>query len=88
MLRTLFTLLVTSCALFAGWPQDASDLKPDPKAIFGSLENGLRYLVLPHDEPPGRASIRLYMDVGSLMEEATRGSTSVRLAAAGGLRAR
>ena len=45
------------------------DLKPDPKAIFGSLENGLRYLVLPHDEPPGRASIRLYMDVGSLMEE-------------------
>jgi len=69
MLRPLFALLCTSCALFAGWPQDASDLKPDPKAIFGSLDNGLRYLVLPHAEPPGRASIRLYMDVGSLMEE-------------------
>ena len=53
----------------AQWPQDASDLKADPKARFGTLENGLRYLILPNAEPPGRASIRIYMDVGSLMEE-------------------
>ncbi|HRH98948.1 MAG TPA: pitrilysin family protein, partial [Prosthecobacter sp.] len=53
----------------ATWPQDASDLKADPKAQYGTLENGLRYVILPHDEPPGRASIRLYMNVGSLMEE-------------------
>jgi len=51
------------------WPQDASDLKADPKATFGTLENGLRYVILPNEEPPGRASIRIYMDVGSLMEE-------------------
>jgi zinc protease len=69
MRRILFTLLLTSCTVFASWPQDTSDLKPDPRALFGALENGLRYLVLPHDEPPGRASLRLYMDVGSLMEE-------------------
>lgn len=41
---------------------------PDSKAVFGRLENGVRYLILPNDEPPGRASLRLYMDVGSLME--------------------
>jgi zinc protease len=53
----------------AEWPQAKSDLKPDIKATFGQLENGLRYVILPNVEPPGRASIRLYMDVGSLMEE-------------------
>jgi zinc protease len=53
----------------AQWPQDASDLKADPKANFGTLANGLKYVILPNDEPPGRASIRIYMDVGSLMEE-------------------
>jgi len=68
MLRALLSLLFLSTAS-AQWPQDASDLKPDPKAEFGALPNGLRYVILPHDEPPGRASIRLYMDVGSLMEE-------------------
>lgn len=53
----------------AQWPQDASDLKADPKATYGTLENGLKYVILPNEEPPRRASIRIYMDVGSLMEE-------------------
>ncbi|MBE2286912.1 MAG: insulinase family protein [Prosthecobacter sp.] len=65
----LFGLVLTSPLSAATWPQDNSDLKPDAKAQFGTLENGLRYVILPHDEPPGRASIRLYMDVGSLMEK-------------------
>ncbi|MEZ5386061.1 MAG: pitrilysin family protein [Prosthecobacter sp.] len=68
MLRAILSLLFISSAA-AQWPQDSSDLAADPKAEFGVLENGLRYVILPHDEPPGRASIRLYMDVGSLMEE-------------------
>ena len=68
------TLLALLClhaplhALAPAWPQEGSDLKPDPKARFGRLENGFRYVILPNDEPPGRASLRLYMDVGSLME--------------------
>lgn len=69
-------ILRLTCALFllcfsatAQWPQDTSDLKADPKATFGSLKNGLRYVILPNVEPPGRASIRIYMDVGSLMED-------------------
>jgi zinc protease len=65
----LLGLTLTTSLSAATWPQDASDLKADPKAQFGTLENGLRYVILPHDEPPGRASIRLYMDVGSLMEQ-------------------
>jgi zinc protease len=51
------------------WPHEGSDLKLDDKAKIGRLPNGLRYLIYPNTEPPGRASLRLYMDVGSLMEE-------------------
>ncbi len=71
MLRHLLSalLLTTGILSAATWPQDDSDLKADPKVTYGKLENGLRYIVLPHDEPPGRASLRIYMDVGSLMEQ-------------------
>jgi zinc protease len=50
------------------WPHDASDLKADPKVVWGRLDNGLRYVILPNREAPGRPSLQLYMRVGSLME--------------------
>ncbi len=50
------------------WPHVGSDLKPDPALTFGALSNGLRYVIMPNTEPPGRASLRLYIDAGSLME--------------------
>lgn len=50
------------------WPQDQSDIKADPKAVFGKLENGMRYLIYPNAEPPGRISLRLHIAAGSLME--------------------
>src|SRR5688572_4449185 len=50
------------------WAQDGSDLKPDPKAVFGSMDNGVRYIILPNAEPPKRVSIRLHIATGSLME--------------------
>ena len=50
------------------WPQDKSDLKPDPAATYGALPNGLRYIILPNKEPPGRLSLRLRVNAGSLME--------------------
>ena len=56
-------------ALAPSWPQEGSDLAADPKAVFGRLASGVRYVILPNQEPPGRASLRLYMDIGSLMEE-------------------
>lgn len=51
-----------------GWPQDRSDLKPDPAMVFGRLENGLRYVILPNAEPKGRVSLQLKIHVGSLHE--------------------
>lgn len=50
------------------WAQVGSDLKPDAQAEFGALVNGLRFILMPNAEPPGRASLRLYIDAGSLHE--------------------
>lgn len=50
------------------WPHAQSDISPDPKAVFGQLENGMRYIIYPNDEPPNRLSIRLHIAAGSLME--------------------
>jgi len=50
------------------FPQEGSDLKPDPAAHFGTLPNGLRYVVLPNREPKGRVSLRLLVLAGSLHE--------------------
>ena len=50
------------------FPQEGSDLKPDPAVHFGTLPNGLRYAVRPNAEPKGRASLRLLVLAGSLQE--------------------
>ncbi|MEY4483029.1 MAG: hypothetical protein RL693_481, partial [Verrucomicrobiota bacterium] len=64
-----FTLIPAS-AKAANWIHEESDLKPDGKAVFGKLENGLRYVIYPNKFPvPGRASLRLFINAGSLMEE-------------------
>ena len=51
------------------WPQENSDIAADPRAEFGSLENGMRYLIYPNQEPPSRVSLRLHIAAGSLMEQ-------------------
>ncbi|MEP2777442.1 MAG: insulinase family protein [Luteolibacter sp.] len=51
------------------WPSEASDIPADPKAVFGNLPNGFRYMILPNEEPPNRLSVRLHIDAGSLMED-------------------
>ena len=50
------------------WPQEKSDIPVDPKAVFGSLDNDMRYIILPNSEPPDRLSMRLHIAAGSLME--------------------
>lgn len=47
---------------------EGSDLKPDPNAIFGSMDNGFKYIIYPNPEPPGKFSVRLHIAAGSLME--------------------
>lgn len=51
------------------WPHEKSDIVADPSAVFGRLENGMRYMILPNAEPPNRLSLRLHIAAGSLMEE-------------------
>jgi zinc protease len=56
------------------FPQAGSDLKADAAARFGTLPNGLRYVVLPNREPKARVSLRLLVLAGSFEEtEAQRG---------------
>jgi zinc protease len=50
------------------WPQAASNIPADDSAVYGSLENGLRYIIYPNSEPPTRVSLRLHIAAGSLME--------------------
>ena len=52
----------------SSWPQEQSDLKPDPSVVYGRLENGMRYVLMPNDTPKGRVSLRLLVAAGSLME--------------------
>ncbi len=51
------------------WAHEKSDVKPDPSIIFGRLDNGLRWAVLPNANPANRLSLRLNVQTGSLMEE-------------------
>lgn len=51
------------------WPIRAADLpEPDPRIVWGRLDNGLRWAVVPNATPPGGASLRLMVEVGSLDE--------------------
>ena len=50
------------------WLYKNSDVPVDKSWVFGELGNGLRYAVKHNGVPPGQVSIRLRMDVGSLME--------------------
>ncbi len=69
LLSFLLTPLFSAAAPNAAWPQEASDLKPDPAAVYGRLDNGIGYILLPNAEPPKKVSVRLYVNAGSLMEE-------------------
>ncbi len=50
------------------WLYKNSDVPVDKSWTFGELDNGMRYAVKHNGVPPGQVSIRLRLDVGSLME--------------------
>lgn len=76
--RKLFACLALAialpCSVFAALPdkprfgQETSDLKPEATAHFGTLPNGLRYVVMANKEPKERASLRLVVMAGALHE--------------------
>ena len=47
------------------WQFDRSDLTPDPRIRFGVLANGMRYAILPNNQPAGAVSMRLLIRVGA-----------------------
>ena len=57
----------TDC-ISKGWPHDYSDLKPDPSLVFGTLENGIRYVIKINHEPKNRVGMYLNIQAGSLHE--------------------
>ncbi len=75
------TLAVMSAALAVSlgaaplpFPQAESDLHAEATARFGTLPNGLRYVVMPNHEPKARVSLRLLVLAGSFEEtESQRG---------------
>ena len=50
------------------WAQSYADLPPDPRMRFGTLPNGMRYVVMKNATPGGQASLRLRIDAGSIDE--------------------
>ncbi len=50
------------------WPHNNSDLQPDPILFFGTLDNGLRYIIKENHEPAGRVAVYLNVQAGSLHE--------------------
>src|SRR3546814_9682714 len=72
----------TRCALVTGvqtcplpisrltpWLYKGSDVPVDTAWLFGKLDNGLRYAIRHNGVPTGQVSIRVRVDVGSLMEQ-------------------
>ncbi|MBK1834791.1 M16 family metallopeptidase [Roseibacillus ishigakijimensis] len=51
------------------WPHETGDIPASERATFGSLPNGLRYVIIPNSEPPKRVALRMHIDAGSLHEE-------------------
>jgi len=64
----LFTSLIAATPVALPFAHETSDLKADPAAHFGTLPNGVRYVIHPNKEPQGRASLRLLVLAGSLHE--------------------
>ena len=50
------------------WAHESSSLKPDSRVVWGRLDNGLRYALLPHQGVPGRVVMKLAVLSGSVDE--------------------
>ncbi len=51
------------------FPHETSDLKMDPTAKFGTLPNGMRFVVRANKEPKERVSLRLLVEAGAVHEK-------------------
>ena len=66
------SLLTLALSLgFAQLPPELAEmpLPDDPEIISGTLENGLKYYIMQNSLPANIAELRLYVDVGSIVED-------------------
>jgi zinc protease len=63
----LLGLCLAVPCLLSGQPEGAAG--GDTAVLRGTLENGLAYYVRANAEPPGRAELRLVVNVGSVLED-------------------
>ena len=77
LLALLPALLLAACAAQPAhlastsrplWAFQHSDLAPDPAYRFGTLPNGMRYIIRHNAAPKGTAEVRMQVDAGSLDE--------------------
>lgn len=59
---------LASTEKLAGFAHEMSDLEPDTRVIYGTLDNGLRYAVMKNETPSDVAAVRMRIDTGSLNE--------------------
>lgn len=67
----LLLCLVTAVAAQAAdvIPGAASGLPRDGAVVWGRLDNGVRYALMPNDQPKDKVSLRLLVTAGSLVED-------------------
>lgn len=66
IIRRSFGLFLAAGCVVASSSGQA--LPTDPALVTGQLDNGLRYIVRRHANPPGKAAIWIHLDTGSLNE--------------------
>ncbi|MDZ4867529.1 MAG: insulinase family protein [Alphaproteobacteria bacterium] len=66
--QTTATAATDSRPDYSYWPQDISDVKPDPSVRYGILPNGMRYAIMRNTQPAKNISLRLRIASGSLQE--------------------
>ena len=68
----IHSIAIAGAGLFA--TASAQPLEADTAPVTGTLDNGMSYIVLPHDNPAGRARVQIVVSSGSLNElESERG---------------
>jgi zinc protease len=67
-MRRFLTLAVLVPAWLGALPAFSQPLPTDPRLVSGELPDGMKYIVVEHDNPPGRALMWIHIDTGSLNE--------------------
>lgn len=68
MPRSRILLTAVACLALLTQATFAEPLPSDPALVTGQLDNGLRYIVRKHGNPPGRAVVWIHINTGSLNE--------------------